>query len=175
MTKFVHGLDEREQRHGTRTRAGRRVLPGDPGAQLRADTQLGGLVVPQHLRGGLRSAAASPPAQTLLWTARYHEALALARAGDPHRAPLIAEEITLGHATTQPPVPPSLADAAYQLLAPRTAERQPPLDSGEIVDQPRAERPLDDHMGSRGRMAVGLDHELEDVRPAKSLGYLGHQ
>jgi 2-polyprenyl-3-methyl-5-hydroxy-6-metoxy-1,4-benzoquinol methylase len=77
-----------------------------------------------------RSATASPSAQALLWTARYHEALALARAGNPHRAALIAEQITSDHATTQPPVPPSLADAACPLLAPRPAERQPPSSQG---------------------------------------------
>jgi hypothetical protein len=77
-----------------------------------------------------RGATASLPAQALLWTARYHEALALAVAGDRHRAALIAEDITTGCATTQPPVPPSLADAARLLVAPPTAEQQAPSSQG---------------------------------------------
>jgi len=66
-----------------------------------------------------RRGVASPSARGLLWTARYHEALALVWAGDADAAVPIIDSMKRDRSDALPPVPESLAAAIHDLLPDR--------------------------------------------------------
>jgi SAM-dependent methyltransferase len=55
-------------------------------------------------------------AENQCWTARYHEGIALARAGDREAATAIARELMAGRSPGMPPVPRALRRSAPELL-----------------------------------------------------------
>lgn len=76
-----------------------------------------------------RRGTASASAVGLLWTARYHEALALVRGADTQAAASVVEAMAEPHLAHLPPVPEALVSAGRGLVAP-----DPPPDTGPAAD-----------------------------------------